>query len=114
MSVDTTVRPFADVLVEQRKGLLHAELSDYLNDLVARVRELGKPGSLTVVLKVSPAGEDVVSVKDEIRVSLPNPDRTASIFYVDSENNLSRRHPNQTELPLHAVRDAAAAGEAGQ
>lgn len=91
------VRPFADFLRDQAKGKTHEELSEALHDLVARVRDTGKKGSVVLTVKVGPLkGDlDVLVVSDEIRLNLPEHDRQASLFYPDETGNLSRTDPNQ-------------------
>jgi len=104
------VRPFADLLREHRKGLLHAELGDELQRLVERVKATGKAGKLTLVLQVKPAakGDDMVVVADEVKTALPQPDRGTSFFYIDDDFNLVRHDPHQPELPLRVAGDKEA------
>jgi hypothetical protein len=94
---DTVVRPFADWLREQSTGKSHDELSEGLHDLIGRVRDTGKKGTLTFTVSVAPlkGDRDVLVVSDEIRLKLPEHDRKASLFYPDKFGNLSRTDPNQ-------------------
>ena len=91
------VRPFATWLLEQSGGKTHEELSNALYDLVARVRDTGKKGTVSLTVTVGPLkGDiDVLVVSDEIKLRLPEHDRKASLFYPDGDGNLSRRDPNQ-------------------
>lgn len=93
----TIVRPFADWLREQSSGKTHEELSDALYDLIGRVRDTGKKGTVTLVVSVAPLKGDsnVLIVADEIKLRLPEHDRKASLFYPDEHGNLTRRDPNQ-------------------
>lgn len=90
-------RPFGDWLREQNRGRTHDELSDALFDLVARVKDTGKKGTLTLVINVEPlkGQEDMLTVSDEIKLKLPEHDRGASIFYQGDDGNLQRDDPNQ-------------------
>lgn len=90
-------RPFATWLLEQSGGKTHEELSDALYDLVARVRDTGKKGTVSLTVTVGPlkGDVDVLIVSDEIKLRLPEHDRKASLFYPDREGNLTRRDPNQ-------------------
>lgn len=90
-------RPFSTWLLEQSGGKTHDELSDALHDLVARVRDTGKKGSVSLTVSVAPlSGDtDVLVVSDEIKLRLPEHDRKPSLFYPDKDGNLSRRDPNQ-------------------
>lgn len=91
------IRPFADWLREQAGGRTHDELGEALHDLVARVRDTGKKGTVTLVVTVAPMKEDVdtLVLSDEIKLKLPEHDRKASIFYPDAAGNLTRSDPRQ-------------------
>jgi hypothetical protein len=103
------VQDFATWLLQQSNGRSHDELSAGLHDLVAKVVETGKKGSVTYTVTVAPLDKDVQSlvVTDEIKLKLPEHDRKASIFYPDGDGNLSRRDPNQLsfddihDIPAH-------------
>lgn len=100
------VRPFADWLAEQRNGHAAAELSEAFNDLVEAVAEFGKGGSLSLVVKVAPASKgDVVSVlvTDTVTLKAPEGERPQSVFFVDSDSNLTRQNPMSPSLPLREV-----------
>lgn len=94
---DTVVRPFADVLRELSRGSSHDELSEALHDLVGRVTETRKAGTLVYTIKVGPlkGSGDALVVMDQIKMKLPEHDRESSIFYSDKAGNLSRNDPNQ-------------------
>lgn len=94
------LRPFAEWLLEQSSGSTHDELSEGLHDLVSRVKDTGKKGTLTLVVTVAPMKEDqeVLVVSDEIKLKLPEFARKASIFYADGDGNLTRKNPNQMEF----------------
>lgn len=93
----TTIRPFADWLREQSGGDTHEELGECLHDLIAKVRDTGKAGTLTLTVQVKPLKDDlnVLIVTDEIKLKLPEHDRKGSMFYADDENNLRRSDPRQ-------------------
>lgn len=93
-------RDFAAFLVEQSQGRTHAELSAGLRDLVARVIDTGKKGSITLTVTVAPmkdASAPLV-VSDQIKLNLPEHDRKASIFWLDQSGNLCRSDPNQRSI----------------
>ena len=97
-------KPFSQFLLEQRNGSLHGELSDTLRELVEAVVQHGKPGALTLTVKVSPTKSyGQYEVVDEVKVKAPEPDRGASLFFADDRGNLSRSNPRQPELPLREV-----------
>ena len=100
---EVATRPFADVLREMNKGRTHNETSMALQDLVAAVLDTGKPGTLTLVLKISSAkSHDMVVIEDDVKVKKPQA-RAASLFYVDDQYNVRREDPNQDPLPLVAA-----------
>lgn len=102
---DQVVRPFADWLREQAGGKSHDELSDALFDLVQRVRDTGKKGSVHYTISVGPmkGDKDVLVISDEIKLRLPEHDRKASLFYTDKTGNLTRSDPNQ--LSFESLRE---------
>lgn len=94
------IRPFIDWLREQAKGTTQDELSEGLHDLIARVQDTGKKGSLSLTITVAPLKGDnhVLVVSDEIKLRLPEHDRQSSLFYPDKHGNLSRKDPGQLEF----------------
>lgn len=101
-----TIRPFASWLREQSSGRTHDELSEGLHDLIARVRDTGKKGTITLVVSVETLKGDseVLVVTDEIKLKLPEHDRSASMFYPDAHGNLTRTDPRQLTFDeLHEV-----------
>jgi hypothetical protein len=98
---DAVIRPFADALLELSGGRTHDELSAQLHELIARVRDTGKKGSLTLTVTVSRmknAAENTLTVTDDVKAKLPAHDRNVSVFYADANGNLTRRDPNQLEF----------------
>lgn len=107
---DQQVRPFADWLREQAGGTSHDELSDGLHDLVQRVKDTGKKGSIVYTISVAPMKGDnaVLIVDDQIKLKLPEHDRKASLFYTDKTGNLCRNDPNQ--LAFESLREVSGVG----
>jgi hypothetical protein len=99
------VRPFTDWLLVQRRGATNLELSDALNEVVAAVSELGKKGEIVLKITVKPGGDGMVTVEDEIKLKAPEPDRSASLYFIDEDANLHREDPRQTKLDLREVGD---------
>lgn len=104
------VRPFADWLREQSGGKTHEEMGVALYDLVQRVRDTGKKGTVTLTISVAPLknDRDVLVVADEIKLRVPEHDRKASLFYPDKEGNLTRQDPHQ--LTFESLREVADVG----
>jgi hypothetical protein len=101
---DPPRKPFAMFIQDQRAGALHNELSDELANVVQRVIDLNKAGSLELKLKIVPAGKGqaAVFITDEVK-SKPPEDRQAFMYFTDGRGNISRSNPNQPELPLREV-----------
>jgi len=97
---DDRARDFASVLLEQGRGHSHRELSQGLHDLIARVRDTGKKGSISYTLSIEPmkGNDGAVITKDAIKLNMPEHDRQASIFYTDRDGNLTRNDPNQPSI----------------
>lgn len=90
---------FAAILATIRPKTV-TELSDGLRELVAKVRDTGKQGSIALTLIVKPLDGDanVLTVNDEIRVKAPEHTRKGSIAFPDEWGNLSRSDPNTMPL----------------
>lgn len=107
---ETEPREFAAFLIDRPST--HSELSEALRTLTARVRDTGKPGTLTLAVTVKPfdGDVDVLAVSDLIKLKLPEHDRKPGIFYPDRDGNLTRTDPNAmdfsrlVELPDHDAR----------
>lgn len=99
-----TSRPsFVAALCELRGGLTVEELDQSLAELVAAVRETGKPGAIVLTLKAKKLskGEDVVSIlslDDAIVAKIPQLDKGSTVFFADEAGNLARNDPRQKRL----------------
>lgn len=104
-------KAFAVFLQDLRDGRAHAELTGQLVELLTKVKETGKVGTLTLKLKIKPAtrGADVdkVVITDAITVDLPKPERGEDFFWLTDDNDLSRNHPRQGALELRDATPAA-------
>lgn len=100
------VRPFATTLNEVDEGRAHTRVSDQFADLIAAVRETGRPGTLVLTVKVAPVTKgnaDAFMVSAAAVVKAPKQDVPASIFFPTRDGNLSRNDARQPQLPLRAV-----------
>lgn len=90
---------FAAILATIRPHTV-TELSDGLRELVQKVQDTGKQGSITLTLTVKPLDGDsnVLTVNDEIRVKAPEHSRKGSIAFPDHWGNLSRSDPHTMPL----------------
>ena len=114
---DPEIRPFTEVLSELGEGSTESELSEALWDLVQRVQDTTKAGSLTLTLSVGFDGYGRLTIKDEVKLKLPEFNRPTTAFFVDKTGNASRRDPNQPVIPgvgdLEAKRSEKAVGSDG-
>ena len=86
------------------QGRLIEELHQALVATAEEVRETGKPGAVTLTLKVSNAaqGEPMMVITDQItRKSPSKAPRSAFLYAVDGE--LHREDPRQTRMEFRAV-----------
>ena len=91
-------KPFDHTLRELRFGECLDELSAEMSKLVAAVGNTGKAGSVTLTIKLKPAGGGSVEVADDIKSKIPTLPKGSSIFFATPENNLVRNDPRQPDL----------------
>lgn len=93
------MQEFTEWLAQQRRGDLSAELTQALAQVTQSVVANDKPGTLTLEIKVSPAGKHAelgtVMVVDDVRVKTPAAPRVGAIWFVDDEFSLQRHDPRQ-------------------
>ena len=104
------ITPFVEWLATYKKGETDSELTHELRTLIEAVQETGKPGTVTLTLKVSRKGERQVNIIEDVKVKTPVHARSETIYFVDQHLNLQRNDPRQGVLtPIK--RDKAAGGE---
>lgn len=91
------LRPFAEVLLEMRRGTLHDELTERLATVVEGVQTTGKAGklSLTLTIKPGPARGSIV-IADDLKDTTPQ-DKDTQLFFA-RDGYVSLRHPDQPPL----------------
>lgn len=95
-----------------RKGALLGEANEKLAELTQECVELGKPGELTIKVKIKPTGigEQQLQVTDDVTATMPRPDRRTTVVWADGKGNL-HRNPQDAEQddarPLRAVEKEA-------
>jgi len=105
---------FINTLTRLNRGSCINELDDALAKLTQQCRMTGKPGVLTLKLKMKPvdASGDMMEISDAIAVSKPEMPRKAALFYATDTGQLCRNDPNQPDLPhLREVDGGQAAAE---
>lgn len=105
----TKITPFVEWLEKYKKGETDSELTHELRTLIEAVQETGKPGTITLTLKVSRKGERQVNVIEDVKVKTPTHDRSETIYFVDNHLNLQRSDPRQGVLT--DIRPKAAGGD---
>jgi hypothetical protein len=92
---------FTDVLLDIRGGDVIAELTDQLREVVQRVRDTGRPGSISLTLKVKNASKGAgaaLLIEDDIKVKLPVAEKGTTILFATDEGELQRNDPRQPRL----------------
>lgn len=103
---DPEIRRFDRVLADLSEGHTLSELSEAFWDLLQRVQDTAKAGSLTLTLAVGFDGVGRIVVKDELKLKLPEFNRQQTAFFIDKQGNASRRDPNQPVIPgVTPIRD---------
>lgn len=95
------LKRFTDVLADIRNGDVITDLTDELRELVARVRETGRPGSLTLTLKVKQMSKGVGSalvIEDDIKKKLPVAEKGTTVLFATEDGELQRNDPRQPRL----------------
>jgi hypothetical protein len=92
-------QPFPVTLAFIRKGALVNELTEKLAEVVAGVMQFEKPGELVLKLKVIRENDEMVFLKDEVAVKVPEADRTPTWMFATEDGGLARK-PTDEELPL--------------
>lgn len=91
-------KPFNLFLPEMRFGETVNELTEKMAELVAAVGNTNKGGSLTLTIKLKPAGCGAIEITDEIKARIPELPRGTSLFFATPKGNLQRNDPRQGEL----------------
>ena len=95
------VKNFADTLKDIRRGDVISDATEHLRELVQRVKETGRPGALSLTLKVKPASKGdgtALLIEDDLKVKLPVAEKGSTILFATVEGNLQRNDPRQPEL----------------
>ena len=110
MASEKKITRFVEWLTTYKTGETDGELTQELRNLIDAVQETGKPGTITLTLKVSRRGDRQVNVIEDVKVKTPTHDRSETIYFVDKHTNLVRHDPAQDELPGVTTIGRAAGG----
>jgi 6-phosphogluconate dehydrogenase len=108
------VKLITDILREYRNGKLADYASRLLAECVHAVDDTGKPGEVTITLKITPekGGGSFKGIKASVKMKRPEPDIPEAVFYSDADGNLHRSDPNQNEMFKDVSGQGRAAGSA--
>lgn len=99
--------PFSQQIAHLSRGMLDAELTEELAELIKAIIQHGKKGSITLTLNIKPElaqGEVVnVTVSPDVKTTKPSPERLSSRMYPTYDGDLLRNDPNQGELDLREI-----------
>jgi len=92
-----------ETLKSIRRGEMLDELSEEISAVVKAAEDSAKVGEVKIVLKFKPNGAGQMVITDETTARKPKPNAPATLMFNDVHGNLSRRDPNQADLPLRKV-----------
>lgn len=92
-----------EMLRSIRHGDLVSELSEEIAEVVRGAEDSGKEGKIVLTIKVKPNGRGQMVLRDEIKSTVPKLDAPAVLMFNDVHGNLSRKDPNQPDLPMRGV-----------
>lgn len=99
--------PFSQHVAALSKGMLDAELTEELANLVKAINENGKKGSISLTLHLKPEtvqGEvQYIQITPEVKSTLPKPQRVATFMWPTYDGDLLRQDPDQKTLDLREV-----------
>jgi hypothetical protein len=96
---DLPKNSFLRTLAELGRGSAVTEASNDLATLVKAIRKTGKPGELTIKLKVRPhADGESLTFDYAITPKVPRKSGKSTSFYDTEDGGLQRDNPNQPEM----------------
>ena len=106
---EKAITPFVEWLGQYKKGETDGEMTHELRTLIEAVQDTGKPGSITLTLKVNRKSDNQVTIIEDIKVTVPQHSRSEAIYFLDQHLNLTRSDPRQGVL--QPIRKSTAGGE---
>lgn len=90
-----------NVISRADQGQLLEDLNEEMDRLTAAVLKTGLKGKLTLTISVGKmkGNNNAVEVKTDLSAKLPQPIRTADLYFADEDGVLSRKDPRQPDLP---------------
>lgn len=97
------IKPAQATLNELRDGQVMNELAQALHDALGAVKEHRKGAEVSLTISIKPLGNkgvsDAYEVIAEVTSKLPKAPPPSTLFFEDSDSNLSRRQERQSEIP---------------
>lgn len=108
------MQSFSIFLNDLNDGRTLAGLTGDLAELLRTVQSTGRAGSMTLKIKVAPAGKghdvDKVTIIAERKLELPKPEAPSDFFWLTEDAEPTRQHPRQHALDLRDVKTIDADG----
>lgn len=99
-------RTIDQLIASLRQGGLATELTCEMRNLVQLCADTGRPGEITLTLKLKPGKAGQLEVIDEVKVKPPKPERGTTLMFATPDGNLQRNDPRQMEI--EGLRDVSA------
>lgn len=103
---ETVVEPsnaFSILLNTHRKGIAGHECSTFLERALAATIDTGAKSEVNIKVTITPGVDNQVAIQIQPSAKLPQQKLAGSIFWVDENNKLVTRNPNQPDLPIREV-----------
>ena len=98
-----SIKPFSETMNAVRYGALLNELDAGWNELVNKVRDTDKSGSMTITFKLTPGKGAAMEIEDDVKFKIPKLAKGSTLMFPTVEGNLQRSDPNQRTLELRSV-----------
>lgn len=91
-----------EILTKIRGGYALSKLNEQFAKVIEGVRESGKPGEITLTIKVTQDKDDagIIKLKPVIKSKIPERELNEGIFFCDDDGTLSREDPKQLQMEL--------------
>ena len=99
------MRLITDILREIRRGRVVDQASRALAEVVRAVDETGKPGEITITMRVKPekGGGTQKTIAALVKAKVPQADIPEAVFFSDRDGDLHRSDPAQEEMSFRDV-----------
>lgn len=94
---------FSTLLNTHRKGIAGHECSTFLERALAAAIDTGAKSEVNIKVTITPGTDNQVAIQIQPSAKLPQQKIAGSIFWVDENNKLVTRNPNQPDLPIREV-----------